>query len=150
MKKIITSAISLIGISVMSQTNIIFRYDDSGNQVYRGPSQNVANKTVEEPINARIEEEVSEEDKFWLNVRLYPVPVKDVLTIDWNEENDKIIHSVTLYQHATMANLFTKQNIPNINRHVEINMTGFYPGVYVLSFQLKNGKTISKNIIKER
>lgn len=84
MKKIVTSIVSLIGVSVMAQTTLIFKYDDAGNQVYRGtdPNAQVVNKAVEQPKEELAMQEMSEEDKFWLNVRLYPVPVKDVLTID--------------------------------------------------------------------
>lgn len=44
---------------------------------------------------------------------------------------------------------FQQKNTINLNRQVQINMTGYYLGVYVLSFTLKDGRVYTKNIIKE-
>lgn len=125
---------------------IIFSYDEAGNQIYRGYStfdQEQGNKT-EENKNS-----VSEEDKFWLGVNIYPVPVKNVLTIAWNSENNDLIENVSLYQHSTLSSLFTQKNLPNLNSQIQINMTSYYMGVYILNFQLKDGRVMSRNIIKE-
>lgn len=127
---------------------IIFRYDEAGNQIFRGPSIIFQGKQEEPaPIsNALI---LASEDVFWLGVNIYPVPVKTTLTISWNEENNALIDNVTLYQHSTMAYLFQQENIANLNREVHINMNGYYPGVYILNFQLKDGRVFSRNILKE-
>ena len=81
-------------------------------------------------------------------VQVYPVPVKDELTIGWSDEADEMIDHVTLYQHNTVANVFTTKNLPNLNRKVQVNMNGMYMGVYILSCQLKDGRKMSRNIIK--
>jgi len=148
MKKIAIGIGLLMLVSVKAQTTLIFDYDAAGNQIYRGPNT-TSSKTSEETAFSLQEEILSEEDKFWLNMRIYPVPVKDILTIDWNEDNDSLIKHITLYQHSTLANVYQKQKMPNDNRHLEINMSGFYPGVYILSFELYDGNVISKNIVKE-
>ncbi|MGH1518076.1 hypothetical protein [Chryseobacterium sp. JK1] len=88
------------------------------------------------------------EGTFWKQVRLYPVPVNDLLTIDWSEETDKLIESVSLYQHSTVHWKFQQQNIPGLGRQLKINMTGYDWGVYVLRFTLKDGRIFSKNITK--
>lgn len=126
---------------------IIFRYDDAGNQIYRGYA--ISGKPAPEEEPQTISQNLMEEDKFWSGIQIYPVPVKDVLTISWNEENNDLIESVSLYQHTTMAFLFQQKNYANLNRQVQIDMTRNYMGVYVLNFQLKDGRVMTRNIIKE-
>jgi len=126
---------------------IVFKYDEAGNQIYRGYAILGKSAPEEEPQIAS--QSFIEEDKFWLGIQIYPVPVKDVLTISWNEENNDLIESVSLYQHTTMAFLFQQKNYANLNRQVQIGMSSYYMGVYVLSFQLKDGRVMTRNIIKE-
>lgn len=164
MKKIYLLVLVVICISVFSQSvpnpgeqaeapvhpqvNIIFTYDDAGNQTYRGYDIILQGKTAPEE-SQNTSQKILSEDPFWLGIQIYPVPVKNVLTISWNEENNNLIDDVSLYQHNTMAFLFQQKNYPNLNRQVQINMSSFYMGVYVLSFQLKDGRVLTRNIIKE-
>lgn len=127
--------------------NIIFKYDEAGNQIYRG-SDIIAQGGKPAPEET-IVKNLLEEDAFWLGIQIYPVPVKDVLTISWNEENNDLIESISLYQHTTMGFLFQQKNYANLNRQVQIGMSSYYMGVYVLSFQLKDGRVMTRNIIKE-
>ena len=89
-----------------------------------------------------------EDDTFWREIKIYPVPVKDILTIVWSDKVDRLIDEVSLYEQNTVHWKFQQKNIPNLNRQVQIDMTDYYMGVYILSFQLKDGKIISKNITK--
>lgn len=127
-------------------SSIVFSYDEAGNQIYRGYNITV---THSEPKGIGAGGLVSNTDQFWLGINIYPVPVKSTLTIAWNEDNNSLIDNITLYQHSTMSFLLKQQNIPNLNRQVQINMVGYYPGVYVLNFQLKDGRILSRNILKE-
>ncbi|GAA4166995.1 hypothetical protein GCM10022217_41610 [Chryseobacterium ginsenosidimutans] len=156
MKRKILSLFSLlIGFFGFSQTEVYFKYDEAGNQRYRGT--NSAGKTAPEEIK-KVEEiktvasvkqdPVMDEKAFWKQIRLYPVPVNDYLTIDWTEEVDSLIESVSLYQHSTVHWKFQQQNIPSLNRQLKINMTGYDWGVYVLNFTLKDGRVFSRNITK--
>lgn len=124
---------------------IVFRYDEAGNQIYRGTDIIIVGPGVVESKETNLKIE----DHFWLGIQIYPVPVKDILTISWNEENNDLIESVSLYQHTTMAFLFQQKNYANLNRQVQIDMTRNYMGVYVLNFQLKDGRVMTRNIIKE-
>lgn len=159
MKRKLFSLFSLlIGFLGYSQTEVYFKYDETGNQRYRGT--NAAAKKA--PEIAKQEVKVSEaaetaitkqesqmdEKTFMKNIRLYPVPVNDFLTIDWTEEVDGLIESVSLYQHSTTHWKFQQQNVPDLNRQVKINMGGYYWGVYVLRFTLKDGRIFSRNITK--
>ncbi|MCQ9642136.1 hypothetical protein MP478_22375, partial [Chryseobacterium sp. WG14] len=135
-----------------SQTEVYFKYDEAGNQRYRGT--NSAGKAVEEPAKTasvaqtQPESQIMDEATFWKQIRLYPVPVNDVLTIDWTEQVDGLIESVSLYQHSTVHWKFQQQNLPNLNKQLKINMIGYDWGVYVLRFTLKDGRIFSRNITK--
>lgn len=125
----------------------IFSYDEAGNQIYRGkPITVIGQQSEEEPQG--IVATNDEEEKFWNEVRIYPVPVKDILTIDWTDKVDGLIDNVSIYQQSSIHWKFQQQNIPDLNRKVEINMSTYYMGVYVLTFQLKDGRSISRNITK--
>ncbi|MGH1519544.1 hypothetical protein [Chryseobacterium sp. JK1] len=160
MKRKLFSLFSLLtGFLGFSQTEVYFKYDEAGNQIYRGT--NVAGKKSEEmaPKESRLQEQaktavviqntsVMDEKAFWKQIRLYPVPVNDYLTIDWTEEVDGLIESVSLYQHSTVHWKFQQQNIPALNRQVKINMTGYDWGVYILRFTLKDGRVFGRNVTK--
>lgn len=156
-RKLLSLSSLMIGFFGFSQTEVYFKYDEAGNQRYRGI--NAAGKTAEEIISKEIKEKakvaavtsqspIIDEKTFWKQVRLYPVPVNDYLTIDWIEEIDGLIESVSLYQHSTVHWKFQQQNIPDLNRQIKINMTGYNWGVYVVRFTLKDGRVFSKNITK--
>ncbi|WP_292008814.1 T9SS type A sorting domain-containing protein [Chryseobacterium sp.] len=164
MKRKLFSLLSLLaGFLGFSQTTVYFKYDEAGNQRYRGTDIN--GKQVQEAAvskaslaqTSKIEatstmlktsEIIIDEETFWKQIRLYPVPVNDILTIDWTEEVDGLIESVSLYQHSTTHWKFQQQNIPDINKQLKINMSGYDWGVYILRFTLKDGRVFSKNITK--
>ncbi|MGG5209817.1 hypothetical protein ACQWU4_12770 [Chryseobacterium sp. MIQD13] len=157
MKTKLFSIFSLfIGFFGFSQTEVYFKYDEAGNQRYRGT--NIAGKTVQESAKTEAktvsvtqtqsESQMMDEATFWKQIRLYPVPVNDVLTIDWTDEVDELIESVSLYQHSTIHWKFQQQNMPDLNKQIKINMTGYEWGIYVLRFTLKDGRVFSRNITK--
>lgn len=156
MKRKLFSAFSLlIGFLGYSQTEVYFKYDEAGNQRYRGTNAaakkapEVAKQEVKTAETLIAKQELQMDEKTFLkNIRLYPVPVNDFLTIDWTEEVDSLIESVSLYQHSTTHWKFQQQNIPGLNRQVKINMSGYYWGVYVLRFTLKDGRVFSRNVTK--
>ncbi|CAI8831693.1 hypothetical protein [Chryseobacterium sp. IT-36CA2] len=151
-KKLLSLSSLMIGFFGFSQTEVYFKYDEAGNQRYRGID--TAGKKAEEikkdtKVAAIAKQAPSIDEKTFLKqIRLYPVPVNDYLTIDWTEEVDNLIESVSLYQHSTIHWKFQQQNIPDLNRQLKINMTGYDWGVYVVRFTLKDGRTFSKNITK--
>ncbi|MGE8433613.1 hypothetical protein [Chryseobacterium joostei] len=154
-RKILSLSSLLIGFLGFSQTEVYFKYDEAGNQRYRGT--NAAGKSVPEEVKkieeiktaASVKQEpVMDEKTFWKQIRLYPVPVNDYLTIDWTEEVDGLIESVSLYQHSTVHWKFQQQNIPDLNRQLKINMSNYDWGIYVLRFTLKDGRVFSRNITK--
>lgn len=149
-KKLLSLSTLLIGFLGFSQTEVFFKYDEAGNQRYRGLDANAKQTPETVPIFEAKTASLSQMDEkaFWKQIRLYPVPVNDVLTIDWTEEVDGLIESVSLYQHSTVHWKFQQQNIPSLNKQLKINMSGDDWGVYILRFTLKDGRIFSKNITK--
>ncbi|WP_433627027.1 hypothetical protein [Chryseobacterium cucumeris] len=152
-RKLLSLSSLMIGFFGFSQTEVYFKYDEAGNQRYRGidaagkKAQEIVSKEAKVAAVTR-QAPVIDEQTFLKQIRLYPVPVNDYLTIDWTEEVDGLIESVSLYQHSTVHWKFQQQNIPDLNRQVKINMTGYNWGVYVVRFTLKDGRVFSKNITK--
>ena len=149
-RKLLSLSSLMISFFGFSQTEVYFKYDEAGNQRYRGT--NIAGKTTQEPVQTVAKTasptQIIDETSFWKQIRLYPVPVNDYLTIDWSEEVDGLIESISLYQHSTVHWKFQQQNLPGLNRQLKINMTGYNWGVYILRFTLKDGRVFSKNITK--
>ncbi|WP_343643384.1 hypothetical protein [Chryseobacterium sp.] len=150
MKKIYFSASLLcaaLGVSHAQVTEVYFKYDEAGSQRYRGPDDFAKTATQSKTSPSTTTQVLNEKD-FWKQVRLYPVPVGDILTIDWTEQTDTLIESVSLYQHSTVHWKFQQKNMPGLNRQLKINMNGYDWGVYILRFTLKDGRIFSKNITK--
>ncbi|MDO5616784.1 MAG: hypothetical protein Q4G16_11370, partial [Cruoricaptor ignavus] len=133
----------LIGLFLNAQTSIYFKYDESGNQKYRGTDntrESIADNPVAKNIFPTSEKLSEEEEQFWKEIRIYPVPVKDILTVDWSENINENIANVSLYEHNSVHWKFQAKNLPNLNRQINIDMSDYYIGVYILRFQLKDGK----------
>ena len=149
--KILSTLSMILGVFGFSQTTteIYFKYDEAGNQRYRGTNISARQAAPDKTKTVTSQKEDEKDKKFWEGVKIYPVPVKDVLTIQWTESVNDLIDSVSLYQHSVTSWNFQQKNAVALNRQVQINMTGYYLGVYVLSFTLKDGRVYTKNIIKE-
>lgn len=142
-------------IIIQPQPTVNFEYDEAGNQIYRGDgflsrSQSVSPEKSDTSIKdaSTIKSFIIDEKEFWNNIRIYPVPVKDILTIDWTEKIDDLISNVGLYQQSTVHWVFQSEKIPSLDRKLQINMSKQYMGVYILTFTLKDGRRLSKNITK--
>lgn len=138
-------------VDTIQQGSYVFQYDDAGNQIFRGyfcPSCPIQGKKEiqEEADNDIMNGKNSEE--FWGEIRIYPVPVRNVLTIDWSDKADALIAHVSIYEQNTVHWRFQQLNIPNLNNQIKIDMTNYYMGVYILTFTLKDGRVLSKNVTK--
>ncbi len=138
-----------LGVSSFSQTNIYFDYDQAGNQKYRGTViiPNSQTSTQKNAAEFSLREISKEEEQFWTGIKLFPVPVKDVLTVRWTDALDELIENVSLYEHQTINWNFFQKNIKNLNKEIQVDMQGYYLGVYIIKFQLKDGRVYSRNII---
>ncbi|ROI03280.1 MULTISPECIES: hypothetical protein [unclassified Chryseobacterium] len=141
------------------QAKAYFSHDEAGNQIYRGDLPLMFSRVAPKdddtpeirPKPASLQESQNNtisESQFWSNVNVYPVPVKDVLTITWNEKVDNLIADIGLYEQSTIHWVFQNAKISSLDRKVQIDMSKQYMGVYILTFTLKDGRRLSKNITK--
>lgn len=135
---------------------IYFEYDESGNQVFRGDgmlsrSANIYSSQQSEITiqnNPQVSLSLIEEKDFWNNIQIYPVPVKDNLTIAWTDSINDLISEIGLYEQNTVHWVFQSKKIPTLNKTIKIDMMKQYMGVYILTFTLKDGRRLSKNVTK--
>lgn len=79
-KRTLTLVSLLIGFFGFSQTEVYFKYDEAGNQRYRGPDESArpSSQTNSQDNNRSTftkQTQSMDEKTFWKQLRLYPVPV---------------------------------------------------------------------------
>ena len=77
------------------------------------------------------------------NIGFYPVPVKDVLTVSF-KNNEEATYEVRIYN--SMGNIFLKSKMDMANN--QINMRNFIPGIYLIECIPSVGKSFTKRIIR--
>lgn len=140
----------LIGVAY-AQTEVVFRYDEAGNQVYRGPFSSSEDKTKtnskEEPENTpQLSLMSAKEAAFWKEVNMAPVPVKDMLTIVVSEEIQKNLQEISVYN--MLGNLLYLNKKAGASPRTEISMGHYMEGAYVVKFHLTGGEIYSQTILK--
>lgn len=114
-----------------------FSYDASGNQIKRS----FRSLTIIVPKTAI-------QDDFLEHIQLFPVPVQNELTIKWDNEVNGQIFSIGIYDHNQLK-YFYKENLNNNESQVNINMSTYNSGLYIIQFVLSDGRVYSKTIIKK-
>ncbi|WP_294298974.1 T9SS type A sorting domain-containing protein [uncultured Chryseobacterium sp.] len=139
-----------------TSTKVYFDYDQAGNQIRRygeeAPPSSSSIMSQEESgklSSSTNQNFLLSEQEIWDNIRVYPVPVKDILTIDWTEKVNDLISEVSIYEQSTVHWVFQSKKIASLDKKIAINLSQKYMGVYVLTFTLKDGRRISKNITKQ-
>jgi hypothetical protein len=150
MKRILLPLCFCLTGTAYAQTEVVFHYDEAGNQVYRGPfssEDKTKNNAKEEPENSpQLSLMSAEEAAFWKEVKMAPVPVKDILTIIVSEEIRKNLQEISVYNMLGNM-LYTKKRASDSSR-TEISMGHYIEGAYVVKFILKGGKIYSQTILK--
>lgn len=146
MRIFLLSFLWLGGIYGHAQSEIIFEYDDAGNQIYRGKLRQTNNRYTANSTDIGMS---AEEIAFWKEIKIGPNPVSDILTIEFLGEIKENIQKISLYGHSSLGReLYTKDIFSVKGNRDEINMSSYLFGNYVLSFHLKDGKVYSKHILK--
>lgn len=130
-----------------SQREIIFEYDEAGNQIYRGERVLYRSRSVVEnsiiPNNAEMS---AEERVFWENITIGPNPVVHTLYVDINSGLKQNIHQIILYD------VFGKpirviRNLSSLSNRIEIDMRAYNVGAYYISFHLRNGNIYTSSTL---
>jgi len=133
-------------LGVNPDSKVTFTYDTAGNQtniVYcTDQSCTSSSKSGSKKGTASEENSI----KTLGDVEVYPNPTKGEVVLRWENEAEDFVKTVTLIHLSNGANtrLPFKANLKSI----EIDMTQFKEGVYVVSMKLKDGTAITKKIIK--
>lgn len=150
MKRILLPLCFCLTGTAYAQTEVVFHYDEAGNQVYRGPfssEDKTKNNTKEEPENSpQLSLMSAEEAAFWKEVKMAPVPVKDILTIIVSEEIRKNLQEISVYN--MLGNMLYIKKKASDSHHTEISMGHYIEGAYVVKFHLNGGKIYSQTILK--
>ncbi len=141
MKKIVYIILFVLPVFAFSQ-QLVFKYDESGNQIER--SVNTSGRVA--PEEPKATEVIEEQDTLSNDFVVYPNPTAGPITLRWAEEHQGKVASITLSDMAGhKEEIEFKSNITEI----EIDLTIKPQGVYIVNFHLINGKRIDKKIIKQ-
>ena len=141
----------LVGARAYSQREIVFDYDTSGNQIYRG-EHNSPNSSSQNSINSIIiTPDISAEEKeFWSKMSIGPNPTSDFLFISMQDSVKNKISKIVLYQQSSLGARVYHQDIHQSSlSSFQLDMRRFSFGNYILTFYLKDGKRYAQHILKQ-
>lgn len=127
--------------------SVSFLYDEAGNQILRKANSFEISESFNKVTSVSLSTETFPEDLFFEHIQLYPVPVQSNLTIKWDNEVNGEIFAIGLYNHSQIS-FFYKENTTSLNGQIDINMSSYYAGIYIIQFTLTDGRVYSKSIIK--
>lgn len=141
----ITAVFLTLGSSCYAQT-VIFKYDEAGNQIFRGlcdgcKETSEKSSVAEETKAQTIAQQVAN------NIKVAPVPVKTNLTILWDVKVKDYIKRIELvpYNDVRILSFF---DMKNTSTSCVFNMESYHYGVYYLKFYLSDGSIYTKTITK--
>jgi hypothetical protein len=102
----------LVGVRAYSQREIVFDYDTSGNQIFRG-EHNSPNSSSQNSINSIIiiPDISAEEKEFWSKMSIGPNPTSDFLFISMQDSAKNKISKIELYQQSSLGARVYHQDI---------------------------------------
>lgn len=141
----ITAFSVALGSSFSAQT-AIFKYDEAGNQIFRGlcdGCKKISEKSsvAEEAKAQTIAQQVAH------NIKVAPVPVKANLNILWDAKVKDYIRRIELvpYNDVQILNFF---DMKTTSISCVFNMESYSYGVYYLKFYLSDGSIYTRTITK--
>ena len=102
----------LVGVRAYSQREIVFDYDVSGNQIFRG-ERHSPNSSSQNPVNSIVitPEMSAEEKEFWSKMSIGPNPTSDLLFISMQDSAKNRISKIELYQQSSLGARVYHQDI---------------------------------------
>ena len=122
---------------------VLFRYDDSGNQIFRGPERIVciSCRPGEEPTSTLANQIANK-------IQAAPVPVKTDLNVLWDLSIKDFIVSIDLLPYNAF-NITESVSIKLLNTNSYIFRMSHLPyGVYYLKFNLSDGSVYTRTVTK--
>jgi Secretion system C-terminal sorting domain len=124
---------------VCTAQTFLFDYDDAGNQTrrYISYSGRMANPNTE---NQTIEPNVFEEFKY------YPNPVKEELILEWQNNENKTIQKIELYNlQGKLLQTKTTETV----KETSISFKDYAMGMYILNVYYSDNSNKSIKILKD-
>lgn len=134
-----------------SQTKLVFTYDAAGNQTERKFETTRASKQ----LSTNVEEEAVAITEFQEDdileqianaITIYPNPTKGNLRLEWEDTYSDSIKAITVTdsgaQNTFQVPLQKEQN------YVDVNLTNYALGMYIIHFILDDTQIVVKKIIK--
>jgi len=128
--------------------SVSFLYDEAGNQILRKANSFEISESFKKGNTTSINIEISPEELFFEQIQFFPVPVKDNLTIKWTNEVNGQIFSIGIYDHNQLS-YFYKENVQSLSGQVDVNMSYYNAGIYIIQFTLTDGRIYARSIIKK-
>ena len=122
-----------------------FTYDVAGNQTSRFYiliSNKLSNaKTVDDIVDADLfKSDISDKIKY------YPNPVKEDLYIQWINQEDKVVESITIYNSGGQQLLNFK--VSESERNTTVNFQNYPSGFFSVELLYSNGERKNLKVIK--
>jgi len=139
---------SLFGILVIFSSNqskaqVIFNYDDAGNQIYRGTASGT-NRMANTDITPKLVDQVANK------IQAAPVPVKTSLNVIWEKDIRDYIVKIDLLAYNSFQIMETIDIKSQMGNSYVFNMTNYPYGVYYLRFYLSDGSVYNRTITKNQ
>jgi len=142
----ITALLLLLGGRFYAQT-VIFKYDEAGNQIFRGLCDGCKQSNEISSIPSEIKPQ-SLTEKVANSIRVAPVPVKTDLTILWDAKVKDYITRIELLPYNDVRVLHFADVKSLNNNSCIFHMESYSYGVYYLRFYLSDGSIYTKTITK--
>ena len=142
MKQLYISLFILVGMT--SKAQVIFTYDDSCNQIYRGTASGtgrMASSTESTSIPTLA-------DQIANKIQTAPVPVKTVLNVIWEQNIKDYILKIDLLAYNSFQIMETVDVKSKMGNSYVFDMSKYPYGVYYLKFYLSDGNIYTRTITK--
>lgn len=145
MKKTILPSLFLVFLFAGSaKSQVIFNYDDAGNQIYRGTASGTGRmaSSTENTSTPTLVDQVANK------IQTAPVPVKTVLNVIWEQDIKDYIVKIDLLAYNSFQIMETVDVKSKMGNSYVFNMNNYPYGVYYLRFYLSDGSIYNRTITK--
>ena len=154
MKYLYMCVLSLVGlVHGHAQSQLIFSYDASGNQVSRrlcidGDCSDATNVVadVQETELFSMNSQLTFEERFSNAVTIYPNPTQGQVLLEWLPEYTNSIQKIFITDSSGFNSFFA--DIDTDTHSARFDLTHYLEGVYIIKFYLDNAQLVTKKLIK--
>ena len=150
MKKIFTLILALPTF-ILVKSQVIFRYDEAGNQIVRG-MEGVDRNTNQTPniITKDVKNTETLANQVANKIKVAPVPVKTDLNVFWEQDIKDYITKIELLPYNSVKIIESRTlTSNNFSNSCVFNMSKLTYGVYFLKFYLKDNSIYSVTVTKK-